>query len=308
MKLLQLALGILALAGLVGCTDDTSGPADDAGDADVVQPDEAADRVEAEDAPAEDTVDTADMFSCPDVTPEDETLTFETVAVVGITLMPPGPTQLSVAICRYVPPFAWATRLATSGSCRVLHWLPMTAIPTADDLETGDITVEIDGTAVPIAAPDPATPCYRPAVGTIPDIAVGDTIRAWSTGGADVAAFDLSMVVPDAPAMTTPVRDDTFTACTPWTLAWTPADAADVHVQVRASFPADVTDFAISCRGLSTSPMVLPAELTTLWPAELPRALAEISVEPEVVSTTEPPVTLRVTSMRVETPVSIARP
>ncbi|MBN1774437.1 MAG: hypothetical protein JXB32_24470, partial [Deltaproteobacteria bacterium] len=101
----------------------------------------------------------------------------------------------------------------------------------------------------------------------------------------------------------------TLLACTPWTFAWEPADATDVWLEMRRMLPDD-SDFEIDCRPLSHSPLVLPAELTALWHPDLDGASVRVGVGPQVVSTTDPPVTLGI-SYADETArrgVSVARP
>lgn len=285
----------LVLALVTGACDDDTGTADDGGTDDVAPEDTATpDDVETpEDVVdlVEDTAEEADAFTCPDVTPEDVTLTHEQVSRV-IVIAGQATTQVSAAICRYEPAYEWATRLGEASGCRVLHWLP-TVLPTGTNLDTGDITVEIDGTAYPLAAAEGAPTCYRAPTGTVPEVAAGTTVRAWSTGGTDVPAFDLTTTVPELPTIDEPVDGATLTACLPWTMAWTPADAPHVSAWIGTTL-ADSRSFAISCRDLSSSPLVIPAELTTLWTTERDGAHLSLSIMSQVASTTDPAVTLDV--------------
>ena len=301
-------LGVLVVCGACGDGDTTpdDGGTDDVAAGDTATPEDVETPENVVDL-VEDAAEEVDSFTCPDVTPEDVTLTHEQPMLITVDANPSG-AGVSTAICRYEPPLEWATRLGEAGSCRVLYWLPA-VFPTGANLDTGDITVEIGGAVLTVAPAAGSVPCYRPPSGAgVTDVPAGTTVRVWSTGGTDVPAFDLTTTVPGLPMVTAPLDGDTITACLPWTVAWTADDASDVSVQFRTVL-ADHRDFAISCRGLSTSPLVIPAELTTLWTTESDRAYCSVRTTNRVVSTTEPAVTLEVTNGNLLSPtVNIERP
>ncbi len=301
--------GFAAVLAVSGCDDDSAARdvADATDDAAVedetTAEDAAADEVSEDDAGAEDGI------TCPDVGPEETPETFDVSAIIRLIWSTPSAPYLSATLCRYDPPFEWATRWGSTDDCR-MRLMPPFSMPSAVTLDAGEITVEVDGTALMLVPMDPSIPCYFQADGTVPEPTPGATIRAWSAGGADIPAFDLSISFPETlPQLTTPAADETLTTCTPWTIGWEPTDLADVWVQVRRTLPDD-SEFEIYCRPLSLSPVVLPPELTALWHPDLDGASVWVGVEPQVVSTTDPPVTLGISYSDEGThrTVSIVRP
>ncbi|MBN1774252.1 MAG: hypothetical protein JXB32_23535 [Deltaproteobacteria bacterium] len=301
-----IAAPLLALALVTGgCDDETTGTTDDGGAADV-----AEDTVTPEDAElpddagdlGEDVVEEADSFACPDVLPEDVTLTREQSMLITVDIHDSGEgVGVSTAVCRYEPPLEWATQLGQSDGCRVLHWLPA-AVPVGSNLVTGEISVDIGGTVLTVAPAEGSIPCYRPTSGgPVSGAPAGTTVRVWSTGGADVPAFDLSATVPELPAVAEPLDGDTLTACLPWHVAWTAADVSDVRVVFQTTLEGS-RRFALSCRDLTVSPLTVPAELTTLWTTARDRADLEVRSVHRVVSTTDPAVTLEVTHGTLRAP------
>ena len=265
-----------------GGPDDTATPGDDAGE-------------EVDTTPA-----------CPGV-PEDELLLHDQamrIVVVGA----PAVTAASAAICRYTPAYDWAVKLGESGPCRVLDWLPPIVEPAGENLDTGDITVSINGTAYPLADADTSLACFRGPGMVLPALAAGDTIRAWSTGGADVPAFDLTVTVPEMPTVTQPAEGATLTTCQPWSVAWTPTTIPNISASFVTTLPDDRT-FSISCRQVATTPLVIPPALTGFWTADSSTARLNFGVGVEAVSTGTPAVTLEVQRQTegVAT-VTIARP
>lgn len=296
------------------CDDDTTSTMDDGGTDDVAREDTATpEDVEVpEDVVdlVEDVGEEGDSFTCPDVTPEDVTLTHVQPMTITVDIQDSGyGAGVSTAICRYEPPFEWATRRGEADACRVLEWLPVESLPTGANLDTGDVTVEIGETTLTVGPVDSLVPCYRPTTGgPVSSAPAGTTVRVWSTGGADVPAFELTTTVPELPAVAAPTDGETLTACLPWTVAWTAAEVSDVSVEFRTNL-ADDRHFAISCRGLTESPLVIPAELTALWTTENDHTSCGVRAVNRVVSTTDPVVTLEVTHGTLLAPlVTIERP
>ncbi|MBN1773079.1 MAG: hypothetical protein JXB32_17565 [Deltaproteobacteria bacterium] len=275
----------------------------------AAEDDEAQDEATDDAAAEDDAVEPEDGITCPDVAPEDTPESFEISAVINVIWGTPAAPYISATLCRYDPPFEWATLWGSTDDCRMRLLHPWT-VPSAVALDAGEVTVEIDGTPLGLVPMHPSMPCFLQADGTVPEPTPGGTIRAWSTGGADIAAFDLSLTFPETlPEFTTPAAGETLLTCTPWTFAWEPTDLTDVWVQMRRLLPDD-SEFEITCRPLSRSPVVLPAELTALWHPDLDGASVWVGVEPQVTSTTDPPVTLGISysGEAAHRSVSVARP
>ncbi len=270
----------------------------DGGPDDVVAPDDTP-------SPEDDGgVDTTP--ACPGI-PEDEVLLHDEamrIVVVGA----PTVTAASAAICRYTPAYDWAVKLGESGPCRVLDWLPPIVEPAGENLDTGDITVSINGTEYPLADADTSLACFRGPGRVLPALAAGDTVRAWSTGGTEVPAFDLTVTVPEMPTVTEPAAGATLTTCQPWNVAWTPTTIPNISASFVTTLPDDRT-FSISCRQVAATPLVIPPALTGFWTADSSTARLNFGVGVEAVSTGTPSVTLEVQRQAegVAT-VTIARP
>lgn len=300
---------VAACLWLAGCSDD-NGARDVTDVVDEAAEDEAtADDTAGDETSEDDAALPEDGITCPDVSPADTPESFEISAVINVIWSRPTAPYVSATLCRYDPAFEWATRWGSTDDCRMRLRHPM-AVPSAAALDAGEVTVEIDGTSLGLVPTHPSMPCFLQADGTVPEPTPGGTIRAWSTGGADIPAFDLSLTFPETrPQLTTPAAGETLLTCTPWTFAWEPTDLTDVWVLMRRLLPDD-SEFEIGCHPLSLSPVVLPAELTALWHPDLDGAAIEVGVEPHVTSTTDPAVTLAISysDETVRHTVSIARP
>ncbi|NMC71440.1 MAG: hypothetical protein GYA57_15425 [Myxococcales bacterium] len=270
----------LALALAIGaCGDDDTTTPDDGGTEDVVPP---------EDDGGSET-DTAPP-ACPGA-PGDEILFQDEALKVQILASSAG-TAAAAAICRYEPPYDWAVLIGEAGPCRVLHWLPVIS-PPGVNLDTGDVIVSINGTDYPLADAGGAPACFRGPGRLLPALNTGDTVRARSTGGADVPAFDVTVTVPELPAITEPAEGATLEICQPWRVAWTPATGTTVLASILSPVADDRT-FSIACRDLPGSPLVIPPELTGLWSAEASTARLSFGVVASAASATAPAVTLEV--------------
>jgi hypothetical protein len=279
----------VAVLPVAGCEESEAATDDGGADADVADVAEVVEEV-VEDAGVEDAADVPEAIVCPDVTPGTEELVLETVRTVRFVLAPPTETLLSAALCVYDPPLPWAVLLGEDGACRVTHNAAITSIE-ATNLDTGDITVEVDGASVMLEAADVGLPCARGPVGAIPAIEPGDTVRVWSTGGTDVPAFDLSVTVPAAPSTVAPVRDRTLVACTEWEVDWLPAAGPGPYAEFYAL--VDGRHFSLRCRDVAP-PVRIPVTLTTLWPAGTDRASLELTFYERTATTGDDPVTLEV--------------
>jgi len=277
------ALALTLALGACGDDNDThfhDDAIDDAGGEDVTPPED--DAGEETDTPP----------ACPG-TPGDEVLLHESAMRIVVVAAPAG-TAASAAICTYTPAYDWAVKLAESGPCRVLDWLFPIAEPPGVNLDTGDITITINGgTEYQLADAATSLACFRGAGEVLPALNTGDTIRAWSTGGSDVPAFDLSVTVPELPAVSAPAEGATLTTCLPWTVAWSPAAAGTVSASIVTTV-ADDRQFTIACRELPTSPLVIPPELTGLWTTESGSARLNFGISAQTASATTPSVTLEV--------------
>ncbi len=128
----------------------------------------------------------------------------------------------------------------------------------------------------------------------VPELRTGDLVRVRSTGGTDVPAFDLSLSVPDTAGPATTPPGASLELGAPWALGWTGPGASDVFVEVRGE--RDDRDLALSCRGLAGNSLVLPAELTAVWPAGVERAKIQTGTEVSIDTGGPDPVTLRITA------------
>lgn len=216
-----------------------------------------------------------------------DVLTFDDVRRIEATVVPGGELVVSAALCRHSAPSPWARLVASTDNCRLLHWLPATPQDGAN-LDTGEITVEVNGASVLLMSANAAPPCYRATRDALPGVEAGDTIRVISTGGTDLAPFDLSLQVPAAPVVEAEMEGARFRAGRPWPISWSGLEARDLYVEVRGTL--DGRDFVASCRGLAGASLDLPAEVTAQWDLAAGDPHVQVGVERTVVTSGLSPV------------------
>jgi len=275
------------LMSVWACSDGTAGPGDGDGNSD------AGDADGNDEGPVDaDAESSADAVTCPDVTATHEILSSETITNVRVSLRM-SDQEVALNLCRWTPALPWAEKLGEAAGCRLLHEiLPTTETP--ENLDTGDVTIEINGAATPFEDAATGMPCYRLPTAALAEIQEGDTVRVWSTGGTDLPGFDLTAVVPARPAVVEPADGGAYVRCAPWRVSWTPAPPPNARLTVVGQL--DGRQLYVSCQDLPASPQDISPELTALWPAAVPHAEVYLATEATAVSGGDSAVTLRITS------------
>jgi hypothetical protein len=152
--------------------------------------------------------------------------------------------------------------LVADGPCRLEHDALAEPIDLSRcrPLDFGEIRMEIGASVYPLV---PYTTWDEPctyAFGEMRPVPVpGETVRFVGTGGTELPAFDVSLVVPVLVAFTDPPSDGVLVPGEPWTIAWTPP------VEAPIVFDMISRHLSLICEATTVSPLTIPSAVTAAW-------------------------------------------
>jgi len=127
-------------------------------------------------------------------------------------------------------------------------------------LDFGEIRLEMGASVYPLL---PYTawdePCSFTFGDELPVPAPGDVLRFVGTGGVDLPAFDVSLVVPVRVTFTEPPADAVLVPGEPWTITWTPT------VEAPIVFLFIGRHLELWCEATAVPPVTVPATVTARW-------------------------------------------